>query len=284
MSSDPSPTPLTQVSFLASAGNHFRNGDLSAAIAAATAAVKAAPRDAAPRLLLAELSLFTGDLQRAETLVSALAALDAGTDLIASEFRQLLRAETQRRAVLHEGAVPEFIAGPTASQKESLRALTALRAEHPDDAFHAATAAEVVRPRTAGTFTGSNGQTFGFDDLRDIDDILCGSLEVLTTTGKCYWLAIERLIEVTFHAPQRIRDLYWRRATVVVRDGPEGDVYLPVLYDPPGESDALRLGRATTWSDGPHTVRGSGQKTFLIGENAQEIMGIGSLVFPARAS
>lgn len=264
----------------ASAGDLFRSGALSQAIAAATAAVKAAPGEAAPRLLLAELSLFTGDLQRAETLVTALATLDAGTELIAAEFRQLLRAETQRRAVLHEGAAPEFVNGPTPSQTESLRALAALRAGDMEDALRAVAAAESERPRVVGSFTGANGQKSAFDDLRDIDDILCGSLEVLTTTGKCFWLPMESLVEVEFHAPLRPRDLYWRRATILVRKGPEGDVYLPAIYDPAGDSDALRLGRETVWSEGPGPVRGSGQKTFLIGDDASEIMAIGSLLFP----
>ncbi|NVN40976.1 type VI secretion system accessory protein TagJ, partial [Ameyamaea chiangmaiensis] len=139
--------------------------------------------------------------------------------------------------------------------------------------------AETLRPRVAGTFTSADGRAATVDDLRDVDDVLCGSLEVLTTTGKCYWLPMESLVEVVFHAPRRPRDLYWRRATVVVRNGPEGDVYLPTLYDPPGDSDALRLGRATAWSDDAGPVRGQGQKTFLIGDDAREIMTLGTLTF-----
>jgi type VI secretion system protein ImpE len=77
---------------------------------------------------------------------------------------------------------------------------------------------------------------------------------------------------------KRPRDLYWRRASMQVAGGPDGDVYLPMIYPPinvqPGASaadaltDALRLGRATDWSQagqgGP--TRGLGAVTLLVGD------------------
>ncbi|MBU2652764.1 type VI secretion system accessory protein TagJ [Acidomonas methanolica] len=267
-----------------SPGDFFRNGDLSGAIAAASALVKASPSSVAPRLLLVELSLFTGDLQRTETVIASLAAIDPGMELVVAEFRQLLRAEIQRRAVLDDGAAPEFLTVPGASQQHALRALAALRAGEIEDATREAAAAEDARPRLAGTLAGGDGPTAAFDDFRDIDDILCGSLEILTTTGKCYWVPADSLIEITFHAPRRARDLFWRRATVVVRDGPEGEVYVPALYHPAGASDALRLGRATDWSTAPGPVRGSGLRTFLVGNDARDILALDHLIFSAAGT
>jgi len=45
-----------------------------------------------------------------------------------------------------------------------------------------------------------------FDDLRDADDIMGGTFEVLTTTGKYFWIPMERIVTATFHPPKRPRD------------------------------------------------------------------------------
>ena len=46
--------------------------------------------------------------------------------------------------------------------------------------------------------------------------LTAGSFEVLTTTGKYYWIPTERVATVEFHPPKRPRDLLWRRATMSV--------------------------------------------------------------------
>ena len=64
-----------------------------------------------------------------------------------------------------------------------------------------------------------------------------------------------------------------------VRDGPDGDVYLPVLYETDaGADDGLRLGRGTGWSD-MAPVRGSGQRVFLVGHEGIPVTQLQSLEF-----
>jgi type VI secretion system protein ImpE len=125
-----------------------------------------------------------------------------------------------------------------------------------------------------------------FDDLRDVDDLLAGSVEVLTTTGKYYWIPTERLISVELHAPKRPRDLLWRRASMSVDQGPDGDVYIPVVYAGDDTmSELQRLGRETDWQQadgGP--VRGLGQRVFLLGEEDVAIMDLGTLTFTGTAA
>lgn len=55
---------------------------------------------------------------------------------------------------------------------------------------------------------------------------------------------------------------------MVVRNGPEGDVYLPaVYYGTLGEQDqSLWMARGTDWKESEHFVRGVGQRMFLVGE------------------
>ena len=89
-----------------------------------------------------------------------------------------------------------------------------------------------------------------FYDFRDVDDLYAGFFEILTTTGKYFWIPTERVASLEFHPPRRPRDLAWRRATISVTDGPDGEVYLPAIYDcaEPDLADDLRLGQATDWS------------------------------------
>ncbi len=134
--------------------------------------------------------------------------------------------------------------------------------------------AEAARPRASIRMGGA-----AFDDWRDADDLLCGSLEVLTTTGKYFWIPFEAVTALQPHPVRRPRDLFLRRASLSVADGPHGDVYLPVLYPAPDTvSDQCRLGRATEWVDGhPGAVRGVGQKMFLLGQEGVPMLQLGAV-------
>jgi type VI secretion system protein ImpE len=256
----------------------FRAGKLDDAIAAAQATVRKAPTDLGARVLLGELLTFSGNLERADVVLDAASALDPSAAVVVAEFRQLIRAEMARRQLFRDGRVPEFLSDPTETQRLQLAALVALRGGDAAEAARQAEAAEAARPRAPG----QHGQA-AFDDLRDVDDILAGSFEVLTTTGKYFWIPTEHVQTVEFHPPKRPRDLLWRRASMSVAQGPDGEVYLPVVYMADEQlSDPFRLGRETDWRQmdkGP--VRGVGQRLLLVGENAVPIMDLGSIRFGA---
>jgi type VI secretion system protein ImpE len=261
-----------------SAADLFRAGKLDEAIAAAQAVLRKAPTDLGARVLLAELLVFSGNLERADVILDAASTIDPSTAMVVAEFRQLVRADMARRQLFRDGRVPEFLAEPTDVQRLQLAALVALRAGDVAEAAKQAQSAEAARPLTPG----QHGKA-AFDDFRDVDDLLAGTFEVLTTTGKYYWIPTERVVSVEFHAPKRPRDLLWRRASMSVDQGPDGDVYIPAVYaaDDP-MTDLLRLGRATDWrqaEDGP--VRGVGQRVFLIGEDDIAIMDLTTLRFGA---
>jgi type VI secretion system protein ImpE len=256
----------------------LRAGKLQDAIAVAQAALRKKPADLAARILLAEFLVISGNLERADVILDAAATIDPSTAMVVAEFRQLVRADMARRQLFRDGRVPEFLAEPTETQRLSLAALVAFRAGDMAEAARQAEAAEAERPRVPGRM----GET-AFDDLRDADDLLAGSVEVLTTTGKYYWIPIERIASIEFHAPKRPRDLFWRRASMSVNEGPDGDVYLPVVYATEEPmTDALRLGRETDWRQadgGP--VRGVGQRVFLAGDADVAIMDLTALRFGA---
>ena len=256
----------------------LREGKLTEALAAAQATVRKAPTDLNARVLLAELLVFTGNLERADVLLDAASTIDPSTAVVVAEFRQLIRADMARRQLFRDGRVPELLSDPTEVQRLQLAALVALRANDPAEAAKNAAAAEEARPRAAGFHND-----IAFDDFRDADDLLAGNFEVLTTTGKYFWIPTERVISAEFHPPVRPRDLIWRRCSMSVAEGPDGDVYIPVIYagGEPG-SDLLKLGRETDWTDpdaGP--VRGVGQRVWLAGEDDVAIMDVGQLRFGA---
>lgn len=258
-------------------GALFRAGKLTAALEAATAIVRKTPTDLSARVLLAELLLFTGNYERTDVILDAASEIDPEAVLVIAEFRQLLRAEIIRRQFWRDGRVPEFLGEPTETQRLLLAASVAMRAGDIASAKGLAEAAEAARPLSPVRVGDS-----AFEDFRDADDLCGGSLEVLTTTGKYYWIPIELVTSIDFHPPKRARDLFWRRATLSVHEGPDGDVYLPCLYtnSEPSQDDSLRLGRATEWSDQDGApVCGTGQRTYLVGDEAMEILVLGSLEF-----
>ncbi len=256
------------------AGQLLQEGRLADSIEAAAEAVRRSPASAAERILLAELLVLGGQMERADAVLDAAGALDPEAALPAAEFRQLLRAATARRQVLREGRLPEFLGEPTIAQRFCLQALLALREHDAETAADAARAAEAARPPAPGDADG-----VPFADWRDADDLWAGSLEVLTTTGRYFWLPAERVTSLQFHPPARPRDLAWRRCTIAVQDGPEGEVCVPAIYEAEGEQDdALRLGRRTSWSD-REPVRGAGQRVFLLGEEGVAVQQLGALAF-----
>jgi type VI secretion system protein ImpE len=262
-------------------GAMFRQGKIGLAIEACSAKLRSNPGDLGARLLLAELLLLAGNLERADTILDAATRMEPTVAVTVAEFRQLLRADIARRQLDSTGRMPEFLGEPTPTLRALLAARVALRAGDSTEAARCAGEAERQRPRVPGRLGDSE-----FDDWRDVDDLCTGVFEILTTTGKYYWIPTERVESVEFVTPQRPRDLAWRRANVSVFEGPDGTVYLPAIYtsEDPDLADTMRLGRATEWRElnsgvGDSLVRGVGLRTFLAGDEAHDIMGLTTLSF-----
>ncbi len=223
----------------------YQAGNLREAIAAALEDVKQHPTDGGKRSFLCELLCITGDLERADRHLDALGHQDPQAMMGVSLFRQLLRAEQARQQFYTDGRLPEFLDQEiTPDLRQHLEAAVMLREGKTAEAAGVLARSDEQRTKVDGT---CNGQTF--DDLRDLDDLTASFFEVLTSTGKYYWIPLERVESVEFRPPERPRDLLWRRAHMIVCGGPDGEVFLPVLYagsagDP---DDNVRLGRATEW-------------------------------------
>ena len=256
----------------------FEAGDLADAIEAMNAEVRARPADINARGFLAELLCFQGNLQRADVLLDALGKQDPAATVGVALFRQVIRAALTRHEVFADGRAPDLLGDPPEHLRLTLQALAAWRTGSAAEAADLCAQAEAARPPVAGTHNHA-----AFTDMRDIDDMTAGVLEVLTSTGKYYWVPLEQVQTIDFKPVEQVRELLWRRAQVTVANGPDGEVYIPAVY-PWSADDAdprAKLGRITEWlgggDDGP--VRGQGQRMYLIGDDAVPVLEIGSLSF-----
>lgn len=241
----------------------FAEGKLPEAIAAATESVRQKPLDADARGLLAELLCFTGQWERVDKQLETLLQQHPDATLGIAVWRQVLRGEMARQQFYGEGRLPEFTAPPEAAVRASLEASILVREGRSAEAQQMLAA---VEPRSLrGT---CNGQPF--TGLADLDELLAPVCEVLTSTGKYYWIDWAAVERVEFRPPKRPRDLIWRRAHMVVRGGPDGEVYLPTLYAGSAEAadDRVKLGQMTDWTDGTNApLRGLGQRMIRAGDH-----------------
>lgn len=258
-------------------GELFQAGQLAAAVTAALEVVKKKPTDIEARGQLVELLFFTGELERADRQLETIGQQDPDAQVGVSLLRQMIRAETARQQFYRDGRIPEFLFDPSPTLQAHLEASIAIREGNLSEAAAKLSAAESERPKVPGT---CNGQAF--DDFRDLDDLCAPFLEVLTSTGKYYWVPFERIEFAEFRTPERPKDLLWRRCNLKVIDGPEGEVFIPAIYAGTQEQadEQLKLGRGTDWSDGADgLVRGQGQRTFLVGDHDLPILQLTELTF-----
>ena len=244
-----------------------RGGDLGGAVAIATGAVKEAPSDIAVRWTLAELLTLQGEIERADGQLDTIMSLDARAAVSVVPLRHTLAAEAARRDFFRAGRVPEFLDGtPTEAMRLRLEAFVTFRAGDRARAWELVEAAEEARPRVVGK-AGEATVT----DFRDLDDIVAGVFEVLTPTGKYYWIPAERVERIEFERPATTLDLFWRSARMVVRDGFDAEVCLPAIYGTETGADAAsRLGRRTAWvGEPPGPVLGVGQRVYALDADAE---------------
>ncbi len=263
-------------------GDMLRNGDVRGAIAAAETRVRSAPSDLQHRWLLSELLVVAGDHDRADGQLDAIIELEPQAAVSAVPLRQLLRAEAARRQFFDEGRVPEFLDGVAQSSEARLRAFVLLRSGDASAAAVASAGAETARSMLPGKLGGPDQPDREFLDFRDLDDVTADVFEVLTHTGKYYWISMRSVVSVEFSPPARPLDLIWRKAHMVVRDAFDAEVHLPAVYGTlDGADDATRLGRRTDWlGDEAGYVRGVGRRTFVLdGEQALDMLEIHRLTF-----
>lgn len=241
----------------------FKAGRLQEALDAQLKDVKANPADRNRRLFLFELAAFSGDLERAQRQIDVLTYEDPDLTLAHSAYRQCLQAEQARRKVFLDGVPPTFLMEPPDHVKLRLEAIQRLREQRPAEASALLQQANAAVAAAPGTLNGKP-----FQELRDLDDLFGPVLEVFSHE-KYLWIPLEQLDYLAMNPPRHPRDLLWFPAHLEIRNGPGGDVFLPVLYPSTRDEtdEQLKLGRATDWKplEGGATL-GVGARLFLADE------------------
>jgi type VI secretion system protein ImpE len=247
----------------------LKDGNLEQAIEQQLALVKKSPADSNARFFLAELASFQGDWERADRQLEAAIVQNRSTAMLPLLLRQLVRGEIAREQVFEEGRTPEIVSELPEDCRLQLRVCMSIRTGHLDECPELLEQSDASRSSVHGTCNGAD-----FDGFIDLDDRLRGVAEILTATGKYYWIPWNKIQSLRFSKPERPMDLIWRKTEISVDGGPEGEVYMPVRYpSPKGWTSQEQLGRATNWMERhPGVITGTGQRTLLVGEEAMGIL------------
>jgi type VI secretion system protein ImpE len=253
---------------------------LDEAITAMNVEVKNNATSVEKRAVLAELLCIAGNLERADVILNAISDIDPGAAVGCAMFRQLIRAEQARQQFYTEGRLPEFHTKPDGAMELELRAAVALRAGSLEEATSLLAERESIRQTIKAVHAGR-----AFEDFRDLDDLNAAHLEVLTTTGKYFWIPTAHIAEIEFRKPERRRDLLWLRAHLSINDGPDGEVFIPTIYYAKDASAAHRLGHMTDYNstdEGP--AFGKGLREFLLGDQIKSVLELTRIEFPGSAT
>lgn len=251
-------------------------GDLNGAVQSALNYVKANPVDHQARTFLFELSLFSGDWDRAGRQLDAIGHQDAKAMIGTMIYRQCIEAEKKRARYFSDGLKPEFLADVPNYVYGLLTANNRLREGNAGEAREILDQTEEERPAFPCTVSGETAE-----DFRDYNDLTAGIMEVIIKDSYV-WVPFEQIEKITINEPQSLRDLYWLQGTMETANGTNGEVFFPLLYvnSFKHDDDQVRLGRMTDWRDlGSELYQGEGTKLFWVNGQARPITELKEVVF-----
>jgi len=262
---------------MADAGELFRAGHLSQAIAAQIEVVRSQPSDQPARLFLFELLSFSGDWERAAKHIDALTLDHPDLHLAATNLRNCLVSEKERSKILAGGTADFFLEATLGAALRREAFASFAKGDKGDFAAKLIQANEAI-PTLKGSLNGKP-----FELLRDADDLFAGVLEVFAK-GNYYWVPLDQIASLAMNPPKFPRDLLWVAANMTLVDGATGPVYLPGLYlgSPSHGLETVRLGRERDWMpidpEMPNLMRGYGPRVFLVGDEEINLAEIRELI------
>jgi type VI secretion system protein ImpE len=240
-----------------------RQGRLEEALAGLQAAIRKAPAEAKPRVLLFQLLSVMGDWQRAMTQLNVVGDLDGKTLPMVQTYRTALLCEELRAEVFAGKRTPLLFGKPERWAALLVQSLMAAAQGQGAEADQLHAEAFDLAPASTGKI---DDQPFAW--LADADSRLGPTLEAIVD-GKYYWIPFGNLSVIRIEKPADLRDL------------------IPTRY--PGSeasSDpAIRLARKTEWisgKDGAST--GLGQRMLASDQGDYPLLEVRSIAFdPAPA-
>ena len=264
-----------------SATEALKAGDLSAALAALQADVRANPSDAKLRIFLFQLLCVLGDWKRAITQLKLCAELDALAIPMAQTYREGIICEVFREKVFSGEKDPLIFGEPVewlALLIEANRSMAAGKIDHA--ASLRAKAFDQV-PDLGGEINGER-----FEWVADADMRMGPVLEIIIN-GRYFWMPFSAISSLKVDAPEDLRDAVWTAAQLTLQNGGEFVALIPTRYVGTSETDdaAAKLARATTWTDMGHdTYVGLGQRLLTTDKSDIALMDLRELKMDPVAS
>jgi type VI secretion system protein ImpE len=255
-----------------------RQGRLDEALSALQAAIRKAPADAKPRVLLFQLLSVMGQWERAMTQLNVVGDLDAKALPMVQTYRTALKCEELRAEVFAGKRTPLIFGQP--ARWAALLVQSLMHAAQGQAAQAEALHAEALdlAPASSGKI---DGQAFAW--LADADARLGPVLEAIID-GKYYWVPFGNLGAIRIEKPADLRDLAWIPAYLTLANGGEVVALVPTRY-PGSEASAdpaIRLARKTDWlpgKDGAST--GLGQRMLATDQGDYALLEVRSIAFDA---
>jgi len=234
-------------------------GNLGEAITAAIDAVKRNPTNIPARTFLFELSMFSGEWDRAEKQLDTVGHQDANSAIGTLIFRQNFQNERERIKLFEHGTQPASITAMPKYVEELVQAVDLVRRGETASAREKIDKVEEDRPAFPVEVNGER-----YEDFRDYNDLTMCVFEAFVKDNYV-WLPFESVVSVEFLERKSLRDIYWPQARVELVNGTNGEMFLPALYVNSWKSsdDQLRLGRSVDWRDvGDDLYLGEGARLF----------------------
>ncbi len=255
---------------------HLDKGNLTAAVESALGLVKSNPTAYSGRAFLFELSLFSGDWDRADRQLDVIGHQDANSAIGSLIFRQNLSAERDRLKFFDEGKRPETPDTPTEYVNDLFTANDLVREGKTAEARELLDKVEEERPAYSCTINGE-----GFSDFRDYNDPTMCVFEALIK-DVYVWLPFDTVKKIEFMERKSLRDVYWPQAEFELTNGTSGELFLPSLYVNTWKNsdDQIRLGRSVDWREaGDDIYIGEGARIFTMDGKDKPILDIKSIEF-----
>lgn len=250
----------------------IRQSELTAATECAASLLREDPLNADVRATYVELLCLQGALEKADQQLDILVRQHPDFLVGAVNLRQLIRAATARLDFVNGGMTATLFSEPDAMFEALLSLRLALNEQDITKAIASAAQLEQHRLREQVEVNG-----VVVNEIRDLDDSLAGYLELFGTDGKYYLAKFSQIDSLQFKQPQSLLDTVWRRAEIQIKDGPSGEVFVPMTYQ--GSSRmSERMGRDTQWLQlDAELVIGQGLKMLLCGDEAISIAQLNQL-------
>lgn len=255
---------------------HFDRGDLGAAVESALGLVKSNPTVYAARAFLFELSLFSGDWDRADRQLDVIGHQDANAAIGSLIYRQNLSAERDRIKLFAEGLRPETPETPPDYVNDLFTANDLIRDGKTAEARELLDKVEEDRPAFPCKVDGQS-----FSDFRDYNDSTMCVFEAIVKDSYV-WLPFANVKSINFLERKSLRDIYWPQAEFELANGTKGELFLPSLYVNTWKNadDQVRLGRTVDWREaGDDIFVGEGTRIFWMDGKDKPILDIRSIEF-----